>query len=107
MQALTKAEITKLPACDVQLEGIEWHGNDLVLTLVVPAKGRAKLTATFAHHLRVTLEFDDQSAGCPLSWDTTYTALPNGDWHVLMDFAHTGAVEFECSQLHFRYVDAS
>jgi len=105
MQALTKEEVIKLPACDVQLAGIEWrHDMALVLTLVLPDKRPAQLTATFGRHLRVALEFDERGAGYPLSWDTTYSELPDGEWHVLMDFAHTGAVEFDCSELHFEYV---
>ena len=105
MPALTKEEVTQLPACDLQLAGIEWRDDmALVLTLIVPDNRRAQLTATFASHLRVTVEFDERGAGYPLSWDTTYSELPDGGWHVLMDFAHTGAVEFDCSELHFEYV---
>ena len=104
MQALTKEQITKLPAGDVQLTGIEWrHDMDLVLTLVLPGQKRAHLTATFAHHLHVSLEFEERSGGNPLTWDTTYSELPDGGWRVLMDFAGTGAVEFDCAELHFEY----
>jgi hypothetical protein len=104
MSTVTKEDIAKLPACDVSLAGIEWrHDMALVLSLVLPDKRRAHLTAKFARHLRVSLEFDERSGGYPLSWDTTYSELPDGEWHVLMDFAHAGAVEFDCSELHFEY----
>jgi len=102
MSTVTKEEIAKLPACDVQLVGIEWPRDMvLVLSLVLPDARRAHLTATFARNLRVSLEFDERSGGCPFSWDITYSELPNGEWHVLMDFARNGAVEFDCSDLHY------
>ena len=104
MSTVTKQEIAKLPKCDVELAGIEWrHDMALVLSFVLPDKKRARLTGTFARHLRVGLHFDERSGGYPLSWDITYSELPDGEWHVLMDFAHTGAVEFDCSELHFEY----
>lgn len=105
MSALTKEGIVKLPACDVQLAGIEWQPDmALVLTLVLPDNRRAHLTATFARHLRISLEFDERTGGYPMTWDTTYSELPDGGWHVLMDFEHKGAVEFDCSELYFEYV---
>jgi hypothetical protein len=105
MSIVTKEELAKLPAGDVRLTGIEWRPDmALVLTFVLPDERRAHLTATFARHLRIGIEFDERSGGYPLTWDTTYSELPNGGWHVLMDFAHTGAVEFDCSELHFEYV---
>ena len=105
MQTLTKEEVARLPACDVCLAGIEWLDDmTLVLTLVLPDDRRAHLTATFARHLRISLEFNARSGGLPMTWDTTYSELPHGEWNVLMDFANTGSVEFDCSELHFEYV---
>ncbi len=104
MSKVTKEEIATLPSCDAELAGIEWRPDmALIMSLILPDNRRAHLTATFARHLRFNLEFDERSGGYPLSWEATYSELPDGEWHVLIDFAHAGAVEFNCSELHFDY----
>jgi hypothetical protein len=104
MNIVTKEGIAELPAGDLQLARIEWRPDmSLVLTLLLSDKRRAHLTATFARHLHIGIEFDERSGGYPLTWDTIYSELPAGGWHVLMDFAHAGEVEFDCSELHIDY----
>ena len=73
---------------------------DLVLRLVLPNGRNSLLNATFARHLRVAFEFQERRGGYPLSLDAKYTPLPDGGWHVFIDFAHTGTLEFDCSELH-------
>ena len=105
MPALTKDEVQKLPAGDVQLAGLSWLPDmSLALALLLPGGRQARLLCTFAHHVRIGLEFEERTGGYPLSWDVTYSELPDGGWHVLMDFAHTGSVELDCAELHFDYV---
>ncbi len=105
MQALTKEEIQKLPRCDVELAGIDWQPDMLlVFTLLLPDGMRARLRGTFARHLNIQLEFDERSGGYPMTWDIIYSKLPDNGWHILMDFAGKGAIEFDCSELHFEYV---
>src|SRR4051812_40600166 len=104
MQALSKDEIQKLPSSDVGLDGIEWQPDMiLVLTLTLPDGKRARLSGTFARHLRVNLEFDERTGGRPMTWETIYSELPAGEWHVHMDFASKGDIEFDCSELRFEY----
>src|SRR4051812_22798238 len=101
----TKEDIAELPACDVKLAGIEWQPSmALVFTLVLPNGRRAHLKATLARHLMVRLEFDERTGRCPMTWDTVYSKLSGNEWHVLMDFAGDGSIEFDCSELHFEYV---
>jgi hypothetical protein len=105
MHALAKDEVQKLPRGDVQLAGISWLPDmSLAFTLLLSDGRRARLLCTFAHYVRIRLEFEERAGGYPLSWDIKYSELPDGGWHVLMDFAHTGSVEFDCAELHFEYV---
>ena len=105
MPAITKEDVPKLPRADVELGGIEWLADQrLRLTVVIPDGKIAHLIGTFARHLITDLHFDERTGGRPLTWDITYSELPGKGWHVLMDFAHKGAVEFDCSELQFDYV---
>ena len=105
MQIIAREDIERLPRCDVQLGGIEWLADmSLRLALILPDGHRARLLATFAHQVRIAVQFEERTGGFPLTWDTTYSELADGSWHVLMDFAHTGSVEFNCSELYFEYV---
>jgi len=106
MQTLTREQIAGLPTGDVYLTAIQWQQHDmaLVLMLILPDNRRAQLTATWARGLRVNLEFDAETGGSPFTWHTRYSELPDGQWHVVMDFANTGAVEFDCSALLFEYL---
>lgn len=105
MRALTTDETQQLPRGDVELAGISWLPDmSLVFTLLPPCGRHARLVCIFAHHVRIALEFEDRVGGCPLSWDITYSELPGSGWHVLMDFAQAGSVEFDCSELHFEYL---
>ena len=107
MHSIKKEGIANLPAGDAQLAAIEWRPDmALVLTFVLSDEGHFDLTATFARHLRIGIEFDERTGGYPLTWDATYSELPDVGWHVLMDFAHTGVIEFVCSELYFeRFTD--
>jgi hypothetical protein len=90
-------ELTRRPSDSEKLTGE-------TPTLILPDRRRARLSGTFARHLRIQLEFDERTGGYPMTWDTTYSELPTSGWHVLMDFAGKGAVEFDCSELCFEYV---
>ena len=105
MHALAKDEVLKLPRGDVQLASINWLSDmSLAFTLLLSDTRQARLVCTFAHHVRIGLEFEERTGGYPLSWDITYSELPDGGWHVLMDFAHTGSVEFDCAELRYEHV---
>jgi hypothetical protein len=112
MQPLAKEAIATLPNCDVELAGIEWRPDMvLVLTLILPDKERSRLkrarfSATYARHLRLNLDFDERTGGYPLTWEITYSysESPHPKWAVFMDFAHKGEIEFDCSELFFEHV---
>jgi len=108
MQAAIKEQLLKIPTSDVSLIGIEWlKDGSLRITLELPGADKrvACLTCSFASALNVDLQFKERSGGRPMTWDTTFAELPDGGWHVLLDFAGTPrqVIEFGCSDIYIEY----
>src|SRR5712675_1971429 len=109
MQTATKDQLLKMPTSDVSLMSIEWlEDGSLRLTLELPGaeKRVARLTCSFASALSIDFSFRERVGGRPMTWDTTFAELPDGSWHLLLDFAGSPkqAIEFGCSDILLEYV---
>jgi hypothetical protein len=109
MQSATKDQLLKMPTCDVSLMSIEWLADgSLRLTLELPGAEQrvARLTCSFAAALQIDFSYKEQVGGRPMTWDATFAELPDGSWHVLLDFAGSPkqAIEFGCSDIQLEYV---
>jgi hypothetical protein len=109
MQSATKDQLLKMPTSDVRLWSIEWLAEgSLRLTLELPGaeKRVVRLTCRFAAALNIDFSYKEGVGGRPMTWDTTFAELPDGNWHVLLDFAGSPkqTIEFGCSDIQLEYV---
>lgn len=106
MTLLTEDQVLSLPRCDVELLAIEWLADQaLRLSLLLPDKRVVRTTFAFARQLKTDIRFPERTGGRPLTWDISFSRLPSDGWHVLLDFASQGNIEFDCSELHAEVQD--
>ena len=105
MVTLSQVNLTLIPVSDVELASIDWRPDmSLSLSLFFPDKRSGRLVATFARHLKMSLDYDERSGGRPMTFDTRFSELGEGSgWRVLFDFAGAGSIAFDCSDLLFEY----
>jgi hypothetical protein len=93
--------IPELPRSDVELSGIEWLPNcGLRLSLILPDQQIVQLICSWIAQLRINLDFG-RNSGKTLTWDIEYTKRAES-WHVLMDFADEGVIEFDCNEIRLQ-----
>jgi len=100
-------QLLKFPASDIRLISIEWlEDGSLKLKLELPDKRTASLTCSFTSGLIVEFCFKEHVGGRPMTWDTTFAKLSDGNWHALLDFAGTPkqVVEFACSNIQLEFI---
>jgi hypothetical protein len=102
MLLLTQDAIPQFPHCDVQLSGIEWLPDcALRLNLLLPDNRTGWLACAWIRELRIDLDFGKNS-GMEMTLDITYSQQ-GAKWHVLMNFAGAGSIEFGCDEVRLAY----
>lgn len=95
-------EVAQLNWCDVSLCRISWveDGRDVVLDLLMPPSDRRlQLICRWVRGLQTNLEFQEDTAGYPLSWDGNVSRRDDGAWDVKFDFASTGRLSLVCQDI--------
>ncbi len=58
-----------------------------------------RLAALCTDALRIDLSYEKPREGTPMTWNAQFDKAESGGWSVLFDFASTGEVSFQCSEL--------
>ena len=99
MRLLTNKQISEFPHSDVELTGIEWLPDcGLRLTVVLTDHHTVWLVCNWISRLQVNMDFGQNSGGA-MTWDIDYLKQAAG-WHICMDFASVGSIDFDCQEIH-------
>lgn len=77
----------------------ENDGGDLVIQLALAGGATRRFTFTWVDRLSVSIVQQPEGPSQPFSWDGNAERLPGGRVKVILDFAHQGAITFECQEI--------